>query len=59
MRLGIVLHKWRVFEERSLRDVAKEMGVSAATLLRIEQGYDFDAKTMAKIWLWLSQQEGA
>ena len=40
-------------EERSLRDVAKEVGTSAATLLRIEQGMGCDADTLATVLLWL------
>jgi DNA-binding XRE family transcriptional regulator len=40
-------------EERTLRDVAKEVGTSAATLLRIEQGKPCDSGTMATVLLWL------
>jgi transcriptional regulator with XRE-family HTH domain len=53
MRLGPVLRKWRTMEERTLRDVAKEVGTSAATLLRIEQGKPCDSGTMATVLLWL------
>jgi DNA-binding XRE family transcriptional regulator len=40
-------------EERTIRDVAKEIGTSSATLLRIEQGKPCDSGTMASILLWL------
>ena len=44
-------------EERVIRDVAKEMGVSPATLLRIEQGKPCESGTFAKILLWLIGKE--
>lgn len=53
MRIGIVLRKWRTMEERSIRDVAKEMGTSPATLHRIECGKPCDSGTMSSILLWL------
>jgi DNA-binding XRE family transcriptional regulator len=40
-------------EERTIRDVAKEIGTSAATLLRVEQGKPCDSGTLATILLWL------
>jgi hypothetical protein len=40
-------------EERSIRDVAREMGTSHATLLRIEQGLPCDSGTLATVLLWL------
>jgi hypothetical protein len=40
-------------EERTIRDVAKEMGTSAATLLRLEQGKPCDSGTLATILLWM------
>lgn len=40
-------------EDRSVREVAKEIGTSAATLNRIEHGYPCDSGTMAAILIWL------
>lgn len=51
--LGEVLRKWRIVNERDLRGVAGEIGISAATLLRIEQGKDCDAKTFMILLEWL------
>ena len=53
MRLGNVLRKWRTMEDRSVREVAKEIGTSAATLNRIEHGYPCDSGTIAAILIWL------
>ena len=53
MKLGIVLRKYRLMKKCDLRTQAKELGIAAATLLRIEQGKDCDAKTLAKILNWL------
>lgn len=38
---------------RGVRDVAKEIGVSAATLSRVERGYMPDLETFGKICSWL------
>ncbi len=56
-RLGSVLRLHRTVHDRSLRDVAKEIGTSPATLLRIEQGKAFDVDTLLKLWAWLLQKE--
>ena len=53
MRLGTVLRKWRTMDERTVRDVAKELGISSATFFRIEQGKACDSGTLAVILLWL------
>lgn len=52
MRLGAVLRKWRL----DLRTAGKQMGISAATLLRIESGRDMDGQTFAKIFRWLMEK---
>lgn len=54
MRLGEVIRKWRIMTERDLRSVGAEIGISAATLMRLEQGRDPDGKTLAKVWAWLT-----
>jgi len=53
MRLGAVLRKWRTMEERTIRDVAREIGTSSATLLRIEQGKPCDSGTLAAVLMWM------
>lgn len=53
MRLGTVLRKWRMMEERSVRDVAKEVKISSATLNRVEHNYPCDSDTLAAILAWL------
>lgn len=53
MRLGEVIRKWRVMNELDLRTVASEIGISAATLMRLEQGRTPDGDTLAKVLAWL------
>lgn len=57
MKLGEVLRKWRLMSERDLRSVGAEIGISAATLMRLEQGRDTDGKTLAKVIAWLTKEE--
>ena len=45
---------WR---EVSVRDLASEISVSAATVCRIEQGYEMDARTFLKIMQWLGSKD--
>lgn len=59
MRLGSVLRKWRLMCELDLRTAGKQMGLSAATLLRIEQGHDLSGVSLAKIINWLIVAKGA
>lgn len=53
MKLGKVIRKYRVTSELSLREVGQEIGIGAATLMRLEQGREPDGKTIAKILAWL------
>lgn len=53
MKLGTVIRKYRINSELSLREVGKEIGISAATLMRLEQGRDPDGQTVAKVLAWL------
>lgn len=53
VNLSIVLRKWRLMSEITLRDAASEIGISAATLLRIEQGGVVDGRTMSRLVIWL------
>ncbi len=56
MHLGEVLRKYRIFSERTLRDLSKEIGCSPATLLRIEQLHHADSRTIGKIMVWLFKE---
>lgn len=53
MKLGTVIRRYRVTNELSLREVGKEIGIGAATLMRLEQGRDPDGRTVAKVLAWL------
>src|SRR5258707_7247337 len=44
--------------ERRLRDAAKEIGISAATLMRIEAGRVPDLETFGKVCRWLEIDSG-
>lgn len=56
MRLGLVLYKWRHMSEISIRDASKMIGVSPATLSRIERGEEMDGQSLSKILIWLMQK---
>jgi transcriptional regulator with XRE-family HTH domain len=51
-KLGAVLKCYRLLKERNLRELAKEIGVSASTLCRLETGRAIDAETLVKILNW-------
>lgn len=55
VKLGIVIKKYRLMMELDLRTLSKEIGIGAATLLRIERGYGVDYATFKKILDWLSK----
>ncbi len=54
MKLGPVLRKYRLHAEKSLRELAAEIGVSSSTLSRVERGEEMDGETLAKIINWLT-----
>jgi len=56
VKLGEVLYKWRRMEDLSLREVAPMLGISVATLSRVESGESMDGKTLAKILAWLMKE---
>jgi predicted transcriptional regulator len=58
MKLGKVIRKYRVTNELTLREVSKEIGIGAATLMRLEQGRDPDGPTLVKLIAWLCSDEG-
>jgi transcriptional regulator with XRE-family HTH domain len=45
--------------ERGVREVAKEVGISAATLSRVERGFVPDLETFAKICAWMGIDPGS
>ena len=54
MKLGELIRLWRNVERIGIRDLAKEIGVSHATLSRIERGENMDGRSLAKIIHWLT-----
>ena len=58
MRLGRVIARYRYAERLGVRAVAKEIGVSAATLNRVERGEPCDGTTLTKILFWLLERNG-
>lgn len=58
MRLGKVIRAYRRHHEISMRALAKDIGIGAATLMRAEQDYALDAKTFLLILKWLTDSVG-
>jgi len=48
-----MLALYRAANQWGVRDLAPKLGMSAATLSRIERGHAMDADTMLKVWRWL------
>lgn len=59
MRLGILLRKFRVMSDLTIRDLAREIGVSSAVLSRIERGENCDSRTLMRILNWLTEEPAA
>jgi len=53
MKLGYVIKQYRYAERTGIRALAKELGISPATLSRIERGEAMDGWTLAKLIKWL------
>ena len=53
MKIGKVIKAYRIHRELGLRPLAKEIGISHATLSRIERNEKVDGTTMVKLWVWL------
>jgi transcriptional regulator with XRE-family HTH domain len=56
--LGAMLALYRAAHNWTVRDVAPRIGISIATLSRIERGHAMDADTMLKVWRWLIANPG-
>jgi transcriptional regulator with XRE-family HTH domain len=52
-RLGRMLRLYRAHAELTLRDLAPMIGISPATLMRVEAGFDMDAETLLKLITWM------
>jgi len=53
-KLATMLYLFRTMPPRvSIRELAKEIGISAATVNRIERGYVMDAATLMKVLNWM------
>lgn len=50
--LGEMLRLYRTVRGFTLREIAPQIGISAATLMRIETGQAMDAETLLKLWAW-------
>jgi len=53
MKLGKILRAWRETENRQMEDVASEIGISKATLSRLERDNKIRSDVFAKLLLWL------
>lgn len=51
--LGEMIRFYLACSNKPLRTVADEIGVSAATLMRISHGREPDSATMLKLWQWM------
>lgn len=58
MKLGETVKAYRFVQRLSLRAVAAEIGISSATLCRIENGYTVDQHVFTKLLLWLVTPKG-
>lgn len=56
-RLGEMFRLYRTVRGLSLRDVAPNIGIGHATLMRIETGQSFDADTLLKLWAWMLTED--
>ena len=55
--LGEMLRLYRVMTRQTVRDLAPQMGLSIATLSRIERGHALDATTLLKVVNWMLEKQ--
>lgn len=57
MKLGTVLRRYRAIEDLTTRELADDIGLSSATLSRIENGKskDITAHTLTAVIVWLTR----
>lgn len=53
--LGEMLRLYRMVRNITVRQLAPEIGVSIATLSRVERGYEMDLRTFEKFLAWFRQ----
>lgn len=53
-QLGLVILGWRQDEGMNIRDAASMIGVTHATLSRLERGLPIDADNLIAVWRWLT-----
>lgn len=53
MKIGNLLMIYRATHGQGVRELAKEIKISPATISRLERGKDIEGKTMIKIITWL------
>lgn len=58
-RIGRLLVLWRATQLEGIRETANSIGISAATLSRIERGHAMNADTLLKVWAWLNGEQPA
>lgn len=51
--VGELIRDWRAMQRMGVRECAKDIGLSSATLNRIENGGAMDGRTMVKLFVWL------
>lgn len=56
--LGKMLALYRTANGWSVRDMAKLIGTSHATLSRLERNYEMSATTLLKLWAWILAAPG-
>ena len=56
--LSVIVRKWRLINELTVRELADDIGFSSATLTRIERGMAMDATTLMKVLNWLCKEQG-
>lgn len=55
--IGILIRSWRMHREIGVRETAKHIGVSPATVSRIESGKPVDGATMLKLLNFLFNED--
>ena len=53
MKLGKLLNNYRQINNITVRELAREIGISIATISRLENNKDIYASTMKKIMVWM------
>lgn len=59
MRLCVALKLLRATKNVGIREQAKDIGISAATLSRIERGETCDTRSLVKLFTWLIEPDKA